>query len=91
MSKHGFYNSLGTWVEEPCNAYCRGNHHAIVAYAAAGDGIGWVASCVERDNPHLRVLQVVPAPEAPRCSAARNSGRGPTIPVLLVFAEGRQP
>lgn len=86
MSKHGFYNSFGVWVEEPCNAYCVGSHHAIVAYAGGDEGIDWIASVVEHDNPTLRVFQVYPAAEAPPCPTSRDSRRGRTVPVVMVFS-----
>lgn len=65
MSKHGWYSSRGEWHEEPCNAYCRGDHHATVIYAnVAEEQTTAVLMAMMRDNPSLAVREIVPAPEA---------------------------
>lgn len=88
MSKHGYLNRQGVWVEEPCNAYCRGDQHATVMYLEKWhqpeDLLGR-----HRIDSSLVVLEVREAGEAAPCSTDRLVGASVTsddlIGVLAIF------
>lgn len=58
---HGLWNTFQKFRREECNAYCRGNLHAMVVWTNLDiDGTeeslaGW--------NPEVEILAVGPAPE----------------------------
>jgi hypothetical protein len=87
MSKHGFVNKFGQWAEEPCNEYCHGNHHALIAYATHAQNIPTFASRIERNNPNLRVYYVARAIEAPPYCPAPDEEPGDYVPLLVIFTD----
>jgi hypothetical protein len=92
MSKHGFTDSFGRWVEEPCNVYCRGDHHAMVVYTPSpeedGMPIDAISLALEWGNPGMLVTEVRLAPEAPPCPPERQQETKDPIACLVIFSGG---
>lgn len=60
---HGFWNCLGMWREEPCNAFCRGDIHAMVTWTNCSDDE--IAEAMGESNPTFRIVAIEPAHEVP--------------------------